>query len=125
KELGAWGDEIYTNGAGKRVDRPESRPFFAAMERLDKPIWTHPARAANFPDYLDEKKSLYEIWWAFGWAYETAAMMARLVFSKIIDDHPDLKVIVHHFGSIVPTLEGRVGPGWDQLGPRTAGHEQH
>ncbi len=27
---------------------------------------------------------------------------------------------MHHFGSIVPTLEGRVGPGWDQLGSRTS-----
>ena len=74
----------------------------------------------NFPDYQTEKKSLYEIWWTFGWAYETAAMMSRLVFSKILDDMPKLKVIVHHFGSIVPTLEGRVGPGWDQLGARTS-----
>lgn len=120
KELGACGTQIFTNVNGKPLDRPEFRPFFAAMEKLDKPIWTHPARAANFPDYLDEKKSLYEIWWTFGWAYETAAMMSRLVFSKIMDDHPKLKVIVHHFGSIVPTLEGRVGPGWDQLGSRTS-----
>jgi len=27
------------------------------------------------PDYIDEKKSLYEIWWTFGWSYETAAAM--------------------------------------------------
>lgn len=120
KELGACGTQIFTNVNGKPLDRPEFRPFFVAMERLDKPIWVHPARGANFPDYLDEKKSLYEIWWTFGWAYETAVMMARLVFSKILDDMPNLKVIVHHFGSIVPTLEGRVGPGWDQLGSRTS-----
>jgi uncharacterized protein len=120
RDLGACGVQIFTNVNGKPLDRPEFRPFFAGMEKLGKPVWVHPARAANFPDYLDEKKSLYEIWWTFGWAYETAAMMARLVFSKIIDDHPDLKIIVHHFGSIVPTLEGRIGPGWDQLGSRTS-----
>jgi predicted TIM-barrel fold metal-dependent hydrolase len=119
-ELGACGTQIFTNVNGKPLDRPEFRPFFAAMEKLDKPIWVHPSRAANFPDYLDEKKSLYEIWWTFGWAYETAAMMSRLVFSKMLDDMPKLKVIVHHFGSIVPTLEGRVGPGWDQFGARTS-----
>ncbi len=120
KELGACGVQIYTNILGKPVDRPEFRPFFEAMAKLGKPVWTHPSRAANFPDYLDEKKSLYEIWWTFGWAYETAAMMSRFVFSKIIDDLPDLKIIIHHFGSIVPTLEGRIGPGWDQLGSRTS-----
>jgi aminocarboxymuconate-semialdehyde decarboxylase len=46
--------------------------------------------------------------------------MARLVFSKTLDRHPDLKVIVHHFGGIVPILEGRIGPGWDQIGARTS-----
>src|SRR5712664_3465789 len=61
-----------------------------------------------------------EFWWTFGWSYETATAMARLVFSKIIDRHPDLKIIVHHFGGIVPILEGRIGPGWDQLGARSS-----
>ena len=90
------------------------------MEKIGKPIWIHPARTAERPDYTDEKKSLYEIWWTFGWSYETAAAMGRLVFSKVIDRHPDLKLIVHHFGGIVPILEGRIGPGWDQLGARTS-----
>ena len=58
-------------------------------------------------------------WWALGWSYETGCAMARLVMSKIIDNHPNLKLIVHHFGGIVPMLEGRLGPGWDVLGSRT------
>ena len=54
---GALGVQIYTNIAGKPLDDPAFEPFFAAMNRLNKPIWMHPARAANFPDYLTEKKS--------------------------------------------------------------------
>jgi aminocarboxymuconate-semialdehyde decarboxylase len=46
--------------------------------------------------------------------------MARLVFSKTLDKNPNLKLIVHHFGGIVPMLEGRIGPGWDVLGSRTS-----
>ena len=120
KELGACGVQTYTNLKGKPLDRPEFEPFFAAMSRLGKPIWIHPTRTAAHPDYLDEKKSLYEIWWTFGWSYETACFMARMVFSKTLDKYPDLKIIVHHFGGIVPMLEGRIGPGWDQLGARTS-----
>jgi predicted TIM-barrel fold metal-dependent hydrolase len=120
KDLGALGVQIYTNVKGKPLDRPEFEPFFAAMNKLGAPIWVHPARGAGHPDYLDEKKSLYEIWWTFGWSYETAATMARLVFSKTIDNNPGLKLIMHHFGGIVPMLEGRVGPGWDQIGARTS-----
>jgi aminocarboxymuconate-semialdehyde decarboxylase len=46
--------------------------------------------------------------------------MSRLVFSKTLDKYPDLKIIVHHLGAMVPYHEGRVGPGWDQLGKRTS-----
>jgi uncharacterized protein len=120
KDLGAIGVQIYTNVNGKPLDRPEFEPFFATMAKLGKPVWVHPARASNHPDYLDEKRSRYEIWWTFGWSYETAAFMARMVFSKMMDKYPDLKLITHHFGGIVPMLEGRLGPGQDQLGARTS-----
>jgi predicted TIM-barrel fold metal-dependent hydrolase len=122
---GALGVQIYTNIAGKPLDLPAFAPFWETMNKLGKPVWLHPARAANFPDYLSEQKSKYEIWWTFGWSYETAAAMARLVFSKIMDRHPDLKIITHHFGGIVPMLEGRIGPGWDQLGARTSDENLH
>ena len=59
------------------------------MNELGAPIWIHPARGAETPDYLDEKKSLYEIWWTIGWSYETACAMLRLVYSKIMDTHPE------------------------------------
>jgi uncharacterized protein len=120
KQLGALGVQIYTNVAGKPLDRPEYLPFWKKMNELGAPIWMHPARGAEMPDYAGEKKSLYEIWWTFGWSYETATAMARLVFSKIIDNHPNLKIITHHFGGIVPMLEGRLGPGNDVLGSRTS-----
>src|SRR6202789_2436369 len=120
KQLGALGVQIYTNVGGRPLDNPEFRPFFKKMHELGAPIWLHPTRGAEVTDYNSEKRSKYEIWWTFGWSYETAAAMARFVFSKIIDRHPDLKIIVHHFGGIVPILEGRIGPGWDQLGARTS-----
>jgi len=52
-------------------------PLFALMAELDRPIWLHPAREADFSDYKGEQKSHYEIWWALGWSYETSAAMAQ------------------------------------------------
>jgi len=118
-ELGAIGVQIFSNVDGKPLDRPQFEAFFAAMNRLGKPIWLHPARGAEHADYLDEAKSFYEIWWTFGWPYETSVAMARLVFSKLLDRYPRLTIIAHHLGAMVPYFEGRVGPGWDQLGKRT------
>jgi predicted TIM-barrel fold metal-dependent hydrolase len=50
--------------------------------------------------------------------------MARLVFSGLFDRHPDIKIITHHLGAMIPYLEGRIGLGWsDQFGSRTEGEE--
>jgi len=118
-DLGARGVQIYSNAAGRPLDGDEFRFLFEAMAGYDLPIWLHPARGADFPDYRSEDRSRYEIWWTFGWPYETSVAMARLVFSGLFDRLPGLKVIAHHMGAMVPYFEGRVGYGWDQLGMRT------
>lgn len=120
EDLGASGIQVYSNVGGKPLDAPEFRGVFKAVHAYNKPIWIHPARGATFSDYKSEDKSLFEIWWTFGWPYESSVAQARLVFSKMLDDMPGLKVIAHHGGGMAPFFEGRVGPGWDQLGVRTS-----
>jgi predicted TIM-barrel fold metal-dependent hydrolase len=41
---------------------------------------------------FSEREHFYYMW-TFGWSYETATAMARLVFSKITDSYPNLKII--------------------------------
>jgi uncharacterized protein len=118
-EMGAAGVQIFSNVAGRPLDLPEFYPIFERMAHHDLPLWLHPSRGAAFSDYKSETKSKFEIWWTFGWPYETSAAMARIVFSGMFDKLPNLKIIVHHMGAMVPYFEGRVGPGWDQLGTRT------
>jgi predicted TIM-barrel fold metal-dependent hydrolase len=118
--LGAKGAQIYTNINEQPLDKAEFQPVFDEMARRGLTTWLHPTRGANHPDYLTEDKSLYEIWWTFGWPYETSTAMARLVFSGLFDRHPDIKIITHHGGAMIPFFEGRVGYGWDQLGKRTS-----
>ncbi len=120
EDLGARGVQIFTNVSGKPLDLPEFQPLFELMAGYDLPIFLHPARGARFPDYLTEDKSKYEIWWTFGWPYETSVAMSRIVFAGVFDRHPDLKILCHHLGAMIPFFEGRVGPGWDQLGTRTS-----
>ncbi len=120
EELGAVGVQIFTNINGRPVYTKETEPLFALMAKYDLPMWLHPCRTASFADYKDEKKSHYEIWWTFGWPYETSAAMAHMVFGGMFDKYPGIKVICHHMGAMIPYFEGRVGPGWDQLGARTS-----
>ncbi|HTJ24658.1 MAG TPA: amidohydrolase family protein [Candidatus Limnocylindria bacterium] len=118
--LGARGVQVFTNVNGRALDDPEFFPIFERMTGYDLPVWMHPARPPRFADYPGEAKSKYEIWWAFGWPYETSAAMARMVFSGMFDKLPALKIITHHMGAMIPFFEGRVGLGWDQLGTRTS-----
>lgn len=120
KQLGAVGVQVYSNVLGRPLDKPETMPLFDLMAGLDRPIWIHPGRGADFPDYKSEPRSHYEIWFIFGWPYETSVAMAHLVFSGLLDRHPNIKIITHHLGGMIPYFEGRVGPGWDQLGTRTS-----
>src|SRR5512140_1415452 len=119
-ELGAVGVQVFTNVLGKPLTAPETMPLFGLMARMDRPIWLHPARGADVPDYKQETRSHFEIWWTLGWPYETSVAMAHMVFEGLFDSYPDLKVITHHMGGMIPYFEGRVGPGWDQLGSRTS-----
>jgi uncharacterized protein len=118
-ELGAVGVQVFSNVLGRPLDKPETMLLFDLMAELDRPIWIHPERGADFPDYKSESRSHYEIWWAFGWAYETSAAMAHLVFSGLFDRHPNIKIITHHLGGMIPYMEGKIGHGWDVLGSRT------
>ncbi|MGQ0546627.1 MAG: amidohydrolase family protein [Betaproteobacteria bacterium] len=120
-KLGARGVQIFTNVDGRPLDEPEFFPVFERMSlEHDLPIWVHPSRTAKFPDYSSEGKSKYEIWWLFGWPYETSAFMARLVFSGMLERLPKLKIITHHLGAMAPFFVNRIGYGMDQLGARTA-----
>ncbi|HKA44787.1 MAG TPA: amidohydrolase family protein [Burkholderiales bacterium] len=118
--LGAKGVQVFTNVNGRPLDDPEFYPIFErCVKKYRLPIWLHPVRRSDFPDYLSEKKSKYEIWWLFGWPYETSACMARMVFSGMLDRLPEMQVITHHLGAMAPFLVERIALGMDQLGTRT------
>ena len=119
-ELKAVGIQFFSNVNGVPLDSPELKPLFAKMHEVDLPIWIHPARGANISDYPTEERSKYEIWFVFGWPYETSVAVARLVFGYYFDEFPNLKIITHHMGGMIPFFEGRVGTSWDQLGSRTS-----
>ena len=118
EELGALGVQVFTNVNGQPLDEPPFLELFETMGELQKPIWLHPARGMNRPDYPTEKVSKYDLWWALAWPLETSLAMGRLVFSGLFDRYPDLVIVTHHAGGIIPMMEGRLGPGLEMLGTR-------
>ena len=118
-ELGALGVQIYCHIKGRPMDEAQLEPFFAFVAERDKLIQVHPNRSSAWADYPTEERSKYEIWWTLGWEYDLSTFMARMVFSGAFEKWPDIKILMHHAGAMIPHFAGRVGPGWDQLGTRT------
>lgn len=116
-QLDALGAQFFTNILGAPLDDPRFEPLFARLEEADRAIWLHPTRSAAWADYPAESRSDYGLWWSIGWPYETAAALARLVYSGHMERHPRQLVIAHHGGGMVPHFSARLGmgPGYRQI----------
>ncbi len=112
-DLKLRGVQINTPINDKPLDSPEFLPLYEKMAQYNLPIWIHPVREVDFADYKTEKRSKYMIFHVFGWPYETAAAMTRLVFSGVLEKHPNLKFMTHHCGSMVPYFEQRIIGAYD------------
>lgn len=121
-ERGAVGVQIYTNVNGRPLDEPQFLQVIEHAASIDCPIWLHPIRPISVADYSCEEVSKFDLWWALGWPYETSLAMSRLVFAGVFDRWPDLKVIAHHCGGMIPMMEGRIESGLQLLGTRNPPH---
>jgi predicted TIM-barrel fold metal-dependent hydrolase len=108
KDLKLRGVQIFTPTNDKPIDSPEFMPLYEKMCQYNLPIWLHPNRALDYPDYRSEKTSKYNLHAIFGWPYETSIAMGRLVVSGIMEKYPGLKIITHHAGAMIPFLEKRL-----------------
>jgi predicted TIM-barrel fold metal-dependent hydrolase len=117
--IGAVGFQLCTHVRGTPLDHPRFLPVFDEIASRGMAIWLHPVRGP-VPDYPTEAKSRFEIWWCFGWPYDSSVAMARLVFSGLFDRHPQLRIITHHMGAMIPYFAGRIAQGWGlEMGART------
>ena len=100
-ELGMAGIQIFANVDGKNLDEPEFRAFFEKANETKVPVWIHPQLWKEWStDFVLDK--------IFGWIFDTSLAMSRLVFSGIMEACPDLRLITHHMGAMVPHFSERI-----------------
>ena len=87
--------------------------------RLDVPLWLHPSRPPLYPDYTDETDSKFQIWQTLSWLQDSSAAMVRIVFAGVFERYPNLKLIIHHHGALVPLFAQRMQYGWDYFEQNT------
>jgi uncharacterized protein len=123
-QLGFRGIYVHSNINGKPLDSPEFLPLWDKMAKYNLPIYIHPWRADSVADYPVEQATKYNAASIFGWPYETTIAMTRFVFSGILEKHPNLKVVTHHCGGMVPFYQQRIyqhyGTSTMRPGPRNA-----
>ena len=102
-DLDMAGVQIFSNAGGQPIDGDAHRRLYARAAERDAPIWLHPQ--LHEWHAWDEEYMLHKI---LGWPFDTSLAMARLVFSGILDDHPDLAVIPHHMGAMIPHFAARI-----------------
>ena len=118
KELGLLGVQALSNVRGKPLDSPEFDPFYSKLSQLGCALWIHPAYLRKTYDWMDE----YNLNIMMGWGIETAFAMFRLFRGGVLERHPDLKIITHHLGTLIPLMAGRIngfvmGQGKDGVPP--------
>ena len=100
-DLKMKGIQIFTNMGGRYVDDPEFRWFFLKANSARIPIWLHPqVRVEWSQDFALDK--------ILGWLFDTSLALCRLVFSGIMEECPDLMMITHHMGAMVPHFSERI-----------------
>lgn len=92
------GVQIFTRHLGKSIADKEFRPVLAQAAKLHVPLWMHPVFDARKPD-----NNL-----VFSWEYELSQAMLQLVQSDLFQDYPNLKILIHHAGAMVPFFSGRI-----------------
>jgi predicted TIM-barrel fold metal-dependent hydrolase len=105
KDLGLLGVQVLSNVRGKPLDLPEFEPFYSKVSQLGCGLWTHPAYIRKIYDWMNDE---YNMNMMMGWGIDTALATFRIMRGGILERHPNLKIITHHLGTLIPLMAGRI-----------------
>jgi len=114
-KLGFVGGLLPVGPTAKRMDHPDMEAVFKRAAELDVPLWLHPSRPMSHPNYIDEQMSQFLDWQMLGWVHDTSTAMIRIVFAGVFDRYPNLKIITHHHGGLVPLFAKRMQEMWEMF----------
>lgn len=106
-KLGYVGAVVNGTVDGQFLDHPCFEPVLEAAERLDAPIYIHPAPPikpifdayyAGLPGEASHALSIS----GWGWHTEAGLHALRLILAGVFDRHPHLHVIIGHMGEFLP-----------------------
>ncbi|MDR6636999.1 amidohydrolase family protein [Paenarthrobacter nitroguajacolicus] len=86
---------------------PRLEPFWSRAVELGAIVFLHP-----FGCSLDERLDRFYLANTVSQPAENAVALSHLIFSGVLDRHPDLKILAAHGGGYLPTTIGRSDHAW-------------
>jgi aminocarboxymuconate-semialdehyde decarboxylase len=115
-EQGLLGVEISSHAPGRELSDPAYEPFWSRAEETGALLFLHP-----FGCTLDERLDRWYLSNTVGQPTENAVALSHLIFSGVLDRHPELKLIAAHGGGYLPTHIGRSDHAWTARSDAGAG----
>jgi aminocarboxymuconate-semialdehyde decarboxylase len=107
-QLGLKGAEINDHVNGRTLDEPEYRPFWKAAEQMGALIFFHQAGET----LVTPRTTRYHLPNTIGNLVDRAVTFATLVAGGVMDECPDLKIVLGHGGGYTCYGIGRLDRGW-------------
>ena len=92
------GIQLFTRMLGRSIADEQYRPVLNAINNHRLIIWLHPV--------FDNRKPDNNL--VFSWEYELSQAMQDIVLGGVYDKFPNLKILIHHAGAMVPFFAGRI-----------------
>jgi aminocarboxymuconate-semialdehyde decarboxylase len=93
-------------GDDPRIDAERLEPFYARVEELGVPLLLHPTDAIFQEMLSDAYDGALHL--SLGRVIEVSVAAMRLIFSGIMERHPNLKLVMSHTGGALPYQAGRL-----------------
>jgi predicted TIM-barrel fold metal-dependent hydrolase len=98
---------VYGRSGDRFLDDPAYDDFFAAAADLRQPVFIHPQipsdalRDAAYRGF-DPMTGLGLATFGWGWHIEAATAALRLILRGTFDRHPELQIVLGHWGELLP-----------------------
>jgi predicted TIM-barrel fold metal-dependent hydrolase len=100
------------------MDSRELWPFYEKMSKLNVPFNIEITQEPGFEELKDPKFHLtYPLHFTFAREFAMAEAVLRVCLGGVLEDFPDLKIIMDHYGGGVSSLIDRLDLYWDGKAP--------
>ncbi|WP_193199777.1 amidohydrolase family protein [Nostoc sp. MG11] len=105
-KLGFCGAMLYGRTGNIKPEAREYDDLYATATKLRVPLYFHPQRPVlpvidayynGIRDGFDQSFATSGL----GWYYDLGVQLLRMIFTGVFDRHPDLQIIVGHWGEVV------------------------